>query len=133
MKDEIGGGKIRKNGEIEKKGEWLDIKEPLDLVDMGEEPVYESLIKEMSRKHGLMTFTNGIREVTFKTPYKDQEKSELTSEGLTLLSSRVVLSEDDYDRGCRKPSNLEDRFYKDTVRLGREYQTGLEESGSNGN
>ncbi|GJZ86519.1 hypothetical protein Tco_0658129 [Tanacetum coccineum] len=158
MKDEIRGGEIRKNGEVEKKGEWLDIEEPIDLVDTGEESVYESLIKEMpramsyvmdftilenieanidpnwsyvifgrpciekaclaiNRKHGLMTFTNGIREVTFKTPYKDQERSELTSEGHDLLSSRVILSEDDYDRGCRKPSDLEDGFYKDTVRL----------------
>ncbi|GKE19510.1 hypothetical protein Tco_1427087 [Tanacetum coccineum] len=30
-------------------GEWLDIKETLDLVDTCEESVYESLIKEMPR------------------------------------------------------------------------------------
>ncbi|GJY85887.1 hypothetical protein Tco_0499913, partial [Tanacetum coccineum] len=29
--------------------EWLDVKEPLDLVDTSEESVYESLIKEMPK------------------------------------------------------------------------------------
>ncbi|GJU01711.1 hypothetical protein Tco_1112049 [Tanacetum coccineum] len=196
-------------------GEWLDIEEPLDLVDTCEESVYESLIKEMprcslnydfriekgdprnlkihcmighklianayidvalpmnimslahynsirknryeyrgqnfvglgkdmhvfvgsltclaiNRKHGLMTFTNGIREVTFKTPYKDPKRSELTSEGHDLLSSRVILSEDDYDRGCRKSSDLENEFYRGTIKLGPEYRTGLDESSSSG-
>ncbi|GJU82465.1 hypothetical protein Tco_1284830 [Tanacetum coccineum] len=205
-------------------GEWLDIEEPLDLVDTCEESVYESLIKEMprcslnydfriekgdprnlkipcmighklianayidvdlpmnimslahynsirknryeyrgqnfigigkdmhvfvgslifgrpfieeaclaiNRKHGLMTFTDGIREVTFKTPYKDPERSELTSEGHDLLSSRVILSEDDYDRGCRKPSDLENKFYIGTIKLEPEYRTKLDESSSSG-
>nr|GFB15078.1 hypothetical protein [Tanacetum cinerariifolium] len=29
--------------------EWLDVEEPLDLVDTSEESVYESLIKEMPK------------------------------------------------------------------------------------
>ncbi|GJS15759.1 protein kinase-like domain, concanavalin A-like lectin/glucanase domain protein [Tanacetum coccineum] len=53
----------------------------------------------INRKYGLMTFTDGIKEITFKTPYKDPERSELSSEGHDLLSSRVILSKDDYDRG----------------------------------
>ncbi|GJT42074.1 hypothetical protein Tco_0941939 [Tanacetum coccineum] len=83
----------------------------------------------INRKHGLMTFMDGTKEVTFKTPYKDPKRSELSSEGHDLLSSRVILSEDDYNRGCRKPSDLEDGFYKDTIKLGPEYLTGMDDEG----
>ncbi|GJR01729.1 protein kinase-like domain, concanavalin A-like lectin/glucanase domain protein [Tanacetum coccineum] len=70
-----------------------------------------------------MTFTDGTKDVTFKRPYKDPERSELSSDGNDLLSSRVILSEDDYDRGCRRPSDLEDGFYRDTIKLEPEYAT----------
>ncbi|GJV44251.1 hypothetical protein Tco_0785997 [Tanacetum coccineum] len=80
-------------------------------------------------KHGLMTFMDETKEVTIKIPYKDPEKSELSSEGHDLLSSGVILSEDDYDRGCRKPSDLKDGFYKDIIKLGPEYLTGVDDEG----
>ncbi|GJT96466.1 hypothetical protein Tco_1091984 [Tanacetum coccineum] len=83
----------------------------------------------INRKYGLMTFIDGIKEITSKMPYKDPERSELSSEGHDLLSSRTILSEDDYDRGCRKPSDLEDRFYKDTIKLGPEYVTRMDDEG----
>nr|GEZ34084.1 MAK10-like protein [Tanacetum cinerariifolium] len=86
--------------------EWLDVKEPLDLVDI-----------------------NGTKDITVKTPYKDKKRSELSNEGHNLLSSRIILSEDDYDIGCRKPSDLEDGFYKDTIKLGSEYLTGMDDQG----
>nr|GEV09391.1 UBN2 domain-containing protein [Tanacetum cinerariifolium] len=126
---------------------WLDVEEPLDLVDISGKSVYESLIKEMpkcslnydfrikkaclaiNRKHGLMTFTDGTKEITFKTPYKDLERSELSRESYDLLSSRIILSEDDYDRGCRKPFDLEDGFYRDTIKLGPEYLTEINYEG----
>nr|GEV60311.1 MAK10-like protein [Tanacetum cinerariifolium] len=73
-------------------------------------------------KYELMTFTDGIKEITLKTPYKDPERSE-------LLSSRIILNEDDYDRGCRKPSDLEDGFFRDTIKLGPEYVTGMDDEG----
>nr|GFC00818.1 hypothetical protein [Tanacetum cinerariifolium] len=76
-----------------------------------------------------MTFTDGIKEITFKTPYKDLERSELSSEVHDLLSSRVILNEDTYDRGCRKPSDLEDGFYRDTIKLGPEYLDGMDDEG----
>nr|GFA53383.1 hypothetical protein [Tanacetum cinerariifolium] len=41
----------------------------------------------------------------------------------------VILSEEDYDRGCRKPSDLEDGFYKDTIKLGTEYATEMGDEG----
>ncbi|GJV74688.1 hypothetical protein Tco_1506272 [Tanacetum coccineum] len=92
-------------------------------------PFVEIACLAINRKHGLMTFTDGIKEITFKTPYKDPERSELSSEGHDLLSSRIILSEDDYDRGCRKPSDLEDGFYRDTIKLGPEYVTGIADEG----
>ncbi|GJW16749.1 hypothetical protein Tco_0024185 [Tanacetum coccineum] len=90
-------------------------------------PFAEITCLAINRKHGLMTFTDRTKEITFKTPYKDPERSELSSEGHDLLSSRIILSEDDYDRGCRKPSGLEDRFYRDTIKLGPEYVTGIDD------
>nr|GEW46264.1 protein kinase-like domain, concanavalin A-like lectin/glucanase domain protein [Tanacetum cinerariifolium] len=88
-------------------------------------PFVEIVCLAINRKHGLMTFTDGIREVIFKTLYKDLERNELTSKGHDLLSSWVILSEDDYDRGCRRSSDLENGFYKGTFKLGYEYRTNL--------
>ncbi|GKC27044.1 hypothetical protein Tco_1034338 [Tanacetum coccineum] len=92
-------------------------------------PFVETACLAINRKYGLMTFTDGIKEITFKTSYKDPERSELSSEGHDLLSSRIIISEDDYDRGCRKPSDLEDGFYRDTIKLGPEYATGMDDEG----
>ncbi|GJR18469.1 hypothetical protein Tco_0966996 [Tanacetum coccineum] len=123
----------------EKEVKWIDAEEPLDLIDTSEESVYESLIKEMPRcslnydfrirkgdpRNLKIPCMIGHKEVAFKTPYKDLERNELTSQGHDLLSSRIILSEDDYDRGCRRPSDLENGFYNGTLELGPEYQTGL--------
>ncbi|GJW02506.1 hypothetical protein Tco_1561362 [Tanacetum coccineum] len=92
-------------------------------------PFIEIACLAINRKYGLMTFTDGIKEITFKTPYKGPERSELSSDGHDLLSSRVILSEGDYDRGCKKPSDLEDGFYKYTIKLGLEYLTGMDDEG----
>nr|GEX89811.1 hypothetical protein [Tanacetum cinerariifolium] len=124
--------------------EWLDVEEPLDLVDTKNietsidpslshvifgRPFIEIAYLAIIRKHMLMTFTDGTKEITFKTPYKDLERSELSSEGHDLLSSRVILSEDEYDRGCEKPSDLVEGFYRDTIKLGPEYVTGMDDDG----
>ncbi|GKC45616.1 hypothetical protein Tco_1063338 [Tanacetum coccineum] len=92
-------------------------------------PFVEITCLAINKKHGLMTFTDGAKEITFKTPYKDPERNELSSEGHDLLSFRIILSEDDYDRGCRKPSDLEDGFYRDTIKLRPEYVTGTADEG----
>ncbi|GJV57620.1 hypothetical protein Tco_1458625 [Tanacetum coccineum] len=76
-----------------------------------------------------ITAVDETKEITFKTPYKDPERSELSSEGHNLLSSRVILSEYDYDRGCRKPSDLEEGFYRDTIKLGPKYVTRIDDEG----
>ncbi|GJS39914.1 hypothetical protein Tco_0564957 [Tanacetum coccineum] len=92
-------------------------------------PFIEITCLAINRKHGSMTFMDGTREITFKTPYKDPERSELSSEGHDLLSSRVILSENNYDRGCRKPFELEDGFYRDTIKIGPEYATKMDDEG----
>ncbi|GJW92734.1 hypothetical protein Tco_0170287 [Tanacetum coccineum] len=92
-------------------------------------PFIEIACLSINRKYGLATFTDGTKDITFKTPYKDPERSELSSEGHDLLSSRVILSKGDYDRGCKKSSDLEDGFYKDTIKLGPEYLTGMDDEG----
>ncbi|GJZ46843.1 hypothetical protein Tco_0600675 [Tanacetum coccineum] len=76
-----------------------------------------------------MTFMDETKEITFKTPYKDLEGSKLSIECHDLLSSRVILSKDDYDRGCRKPSDLEEGFYNDIIKLRPEYVTGMDDEG----
>ncbi|GKB47821.1 hypothetical protein Tco_0898574 [Tanacetum coccineum] len=95
----------------EKEFGWLDIEDPLDLVNTCEESVYESLIKEIPRKHEWITFMEGCREVTFKTPFKDPERRKLTSDGHDLASPRIILS-------------------KEVDKLGPEYRTRPEESNS---
>ncbi|GJU10000.1 hypothetical protein Tco_1132396 [Tanacetum coccineum] len=92
-------------------------------------PFIEIACLAINRKLGLMTFTDETKEITFKTSYKDPQRSEFSSKGNDLLSSRVILSEDDYDRGCRKPSDLEEGFYRDTIKLGPEYVTGMDDDG----
>ncbi|GJV70787.1 hypothetical protein Tco_1490782 [Tanacetum coccineum] len=103
-----------------------DIDPSLSSVVFGR-PFVEIACLAINSKYGLMTFTDVIKEITFKTPYKDPQRSELSSEGHDLLSSRVILSEDDNDRGCRKPSDLEDGFYKDTIKLEPEYLTEMDD------
>ncbi|GKB33827.1 hypothetical protein Tco_0873228 [Tanacetum coccineum] len=49
-KDPTATKKIGSNGNNEEKEvEWIEVEEPLDLIDTSEESVYESLIKEMPR------------------------------------------------------------------------------------
>ncbi|GJU18481.1 protein kinase-like domain, concanavalin A-like lectin/glucanase domain protein [Tanacetum coccineum] len=76
----------------------------------------------LDREQGLITFMDWIKEVTFRTPYRDLEMDDLTSDGRDLLLSRVILSEDDYMRGCERPSDLESGFYKEILKLGPSYK-----------
>ncbi|GKC18302.1 hypothetical protein Tco_1020452 [Tanacetum coccineum] len=69
----------------------------LSNVVLGQ-PFVEIVCLAINRKYGLLTFTNGVKEITFKAPYKDPARSEFSSKGHDLLSFRIILSEDDYDR-----------------------------------
>ncbi|GKF64215.1 hypothetical protein Tco_0187663, partial [Tanacetum coccineum] len=76
----------------------------------------------LDREQGLITFSDGIKEVTFKTPYRDSKMDDLSSKAHDLLSSRVILTEDDYRRGCERASDLESGFYMDVDKLGPPYK-----------
>ncbi|GJS57573.1 hypothetical protein Tco_0652357 [Tanacetum coccineum] len=52
--------------------------------------------------------------------------NDLTSEGHDMLSSRVILSDDDFRRGCESPLDLENGFYKDINKLGPSYNNTIE-------
>ncbi|GJW71603.1 hypothetical protein Tco_0128520 [Tanacetum coccineum] len=84
-------------------------------------PFMETTNLILDREKGLITFTNGIKEVTFKTPYRDLEMDDLTSEEHDILSSRVILSNDDFKRECESPLDLENGFYTDIEKLGPSY------------
>ncbi|GJU74728.1 hypothetical protein Tco_1266133 [Tanacetum coccineum] len=89
-------------------------------------PFMETTKLILDKEKGLVTFTNGIKEVNFKTPYKDPEMKGLTSKGNDLLASRVILSDDDFRRGCKSSSNLENRIYKDIDKLDSSYNWKIE-------
>nr|GEU91031.1 hypothetical protein [Tanacetum cinerariifolium] len=50
-------------------------------------------------------------------------------EWLDVEEPLYLVDTNDYDRGCRKPSDLEDGFYRDTIKLGPEYVTGIDDKG----
>ncbi|GJS54496.1 hypothetical protein Tco_0627858 [Tanacetum coccineum] len=112
--------------------EWLDVEEPLDLVDTSEESVYESLIEEMPKCS--LNYDFRIKKGdprNLKIPCMIGHKY-IASANIDVdlpMNIMVILSEDDYDRGCREPSNLEDEFYRDTINLGLEYATGMDDEG----
>ncbi|GJX28562.1 hypothetical protein Tco_0236641 [Tanacetum coccineum] len=84
--------------------EWLDVEEPLDLVNT-------RLGRDMHIFVGNMSY---VMDFTI----------------LESIENNIDPSfEDDYDRGCRKPSDLEDGFYSDTIKLGPEYATGMDDEG----
>ncbi|GJY83364.1 hypothetical protein Tco_0496740 [Tanacetum coccineum] len=102
--------------------EWLDVEEPLDLVNTSDKFTANAYIDvDLPMNIMSLAYYNSIR--------KNGYRSELSSEGHDLLPFRVILSEDDYDRGCRKPSDLEGGFYRDTIKLGPEYLTGMDDEG----
>ncbi|GJY79508.1 hypothetical protein Tco_0485309 [Tanacetum coccineum] len=95
-------------------------------------PFMETTKLILDREKGLITFVNEIKEVTFKTSYRDSEMDYLTSERHDLLSSRVILSDDDFRRGCESPLDLENGFYNEIDKLGPSYNKIIERLDSKG-
>ncbi|GJV71110.1 hypothetical protein Tco_1491105 [Tanacetum coccineum] len=85
-------------------------------------PFVEATRLLLDSKKGLITFTYGIQEVTFKTQCKYLEMDDLTSERHDLLSSRLILSDNDVMRRCESPGDLKSGFYKDINKLGPLYR-----------
>ncbi|GKG56718.1 hypothetical protein Tco_0580042, partial [Tanacetum coccineum] len=54
------------------------------------------------------------------------EMDDLTSERHDLLSSRVILSDDDVRRGCERAWDLESGCYKGVEKLGPLYRRDIE-------
>ncbi|GJX88748.1 hypothetical protein Tco_0340762 [Tanacetum coccineum] len=175
--------------------EWLDVEEPLDLVDISEESIYESLIKEMPKcslnydfriKKGdprnfkipcmightftansyinvdlpmnimSLAYYNSIRKNGYE--YRGRNFVGLGRDmhvfvgnmsyviDFTILEnietnidpslSHVIFGRPFIEiarlainRKHGKPSDLEDGFYRDTIKLGPEYVTGMDDEG----
>ena len=73
--------------------------------------------------NGVMTFTDGIKRVSYQTPYKAKEFREIDCEGLDELGSQLILCDDDVRRGCETASDLESGFYKEVDKLSPKYRT----------
>nr|GEU44909.1 hypothetical protein [Tanacetum cinerariifolium] len=82
---------------------WLDVEEPLDLVDISEESVYELLIEEMPKCS---------LNYDFRIKKGDPRNRKIPC---------MI--------GCRKQSDLEDGFYRDAIKLGPEYATRIDDEG----
>ncbi|GKB70277.1 hypothetical protein Tco_0931689 [Tanacetum coccineum] len=126
--------RIRAN--LKKTKSLADMQSPQTLKEMqssGKLAALNRLLARLAeREQGLITFTDRINEITFKTPYKDPEMDDLTSKGHDLLSSKVILSEDDYGRGCERASDLESRFYMDVDKLDPSYKEETDRINLNG-
>ena len=72
--------------------------------------------------NGIMTFTDGIREISYQTPYKMREFKEIDYEGLDGLSSQLVLCDDDVRRGCKDTFDLSSGFFKHDKELSSKYR-----------
>ncbi|GKB01148.1 hypothetical protein Tco_0829192 [Tanacetum coccineum] len=60
-------------------------------------------------------------EANIEPSLSQPEMDDLTSKGNDLLSSRMILSDDDFRRGCECPSDLKSGFYKDIDKLDSPY------------
>jgi hypothetical protein len=69
-----------------------------------------------------MTFADGIRRVSYQTPYKRKDLKEIDCDGLDGLSSQLILCDDDLRRGCKNISDLSCGFFKDVSKLGSKYR-----------
>jgi hypothetical protein len=73
-------------------------------------------------RNGIMTFADGIRRVSYQTPYKRKDLKEIDCDGLDRLSSQLILCDDDLRRGCENTSDLSCGFFKDVSKLGSKYR-----------
>ncbi|GJX02907.1 hypothetical protein Tco_0188823 [Tanacetum coccineum] len=72
-------------------------------------PFMETTKLILDGEKALIKFIDGTRKVAYETPYKDQKMDDLTSEGHYLLSSKIILSDDDISitHDCNKRDVLE--------------------------
>lgn len=72
-------------------------------------------------QNGIMTFTDGIRRISYQTPYKMKDFEGVDCDGLDKLGSQLVLCDDDVRRGCKNTLDLSCGFFKGFSKLSSKY------------
>jgi hypothetical protein len=76
----------------------------------------------VDNRNGIMTFTDGIRRISYQTPYKMKDFEGIDCDGLYKLGSQLILCDDDVRRGCKNTFDLSCGFFKDVSKLGSKYR-----------
>ncbi|GKA46420.1 hypothetical protein Tco_0739303 [Tanacetum coccineum] len=150
----------------ERETEWLDVEEPLDLVDTSHKFMANAYIDiDLPMNIMSLAYYNTIRKngyeymgrnlvglgrdmhvfvgnMSYVMDFTILENIETSTDPrlsyvifgqpfveIACLAINRKHSEDDYDKGCRKPSDLEDGFYRDTIKLGPKYLTRMDDEG----
>ncbi|GJW19422.1 hypothetical protein Tco_0026858 [Tanacetum coccineum] len=78
---------------------------------------------------GVVRFTNGAEEIGYKMPYKIQQYNSLSDLEKEHTKSVYFRNEEDNRRGVDYVMSKILGFYKECLKLGPEYLTGLEDEG----
>ncbi|GJZ28636.1 hypothetical protein Tco_0573283, partial [Tanacetum coccineum] len=97
----------------------MELKEPTNIKKIGPSRNDEEREIEWLDVEESLDLVDTNKESDYESLIKEMPKCSLNYD----------FSEDDYDRGCRKPSDLEDGFYRDAIKLGPEYLTGIVDEG----
>ncbi|GJW59266.1 retrotransposon ORF1 [Tanacetum coccineum] len=84
---------------------------------------------------GVVKFTKGVEEISYKMPHKIEQYDSLSDMKKENMKSVYFRNEDDKRKGVEYVMSKILGFYKECLELGPEYRTRLEEStsGNNGN
>ncbi|GKA86674.1 hypothetical protein Tco_0808385 [Tanacetum coccineum] len=115
--------------------EWLDVEEPLDLVDTSEESVYELLIKEMPKcllNYDFRIKKDDSRNLKIPCMIGLGRDMHVFVGNMSYVIDFTILEniETNIDPSLSHEAfDLEDGFYRDTINLGPEYATGMDDEG----
>ena len=79
----------------------------------------------VDESNGVMTFTDGIRKISYQTPYKMWDLKDANYKELDGLGSQLIICDDDVRRGCENIFDLSDGFFKEVDKLGPKYRNNL--------
>ena len=68
-----------------------------------------------------MTFTDGIKTISYQTPFNAWDFREVDHDGLDKLGSQIILTDDDIRWGCKSTFELSCGFFKDVSKLSPKY------------
>ncbi|GKB50881.1 hypothetical protein Tco_0901634 [Tanacetum coccineum] len=129
--------------------EWLDVEEPLDLVDtnfMIVEDISSIIDPSLSQvvlgkpfvdisnmthdpPEGVVRFTNGTDEIAYKMPHKIKQYDSLSNLEKEHTESVYLRNEEDKRRGVEYVMSKILGFYKECLELRPEYVTGMDDEG----